>query len=368
MPAVLGDVESGWCMPCVPYAGPQVGVAFLPEVGSGVWIAFEGGDVSYPIWVGCYWRSGELPSDVAPDVKVIVTTAPLELKLDDGGESITITDSNGNTVTLDSSRDHAVQRRPAGRRRRLERLGQRRRAGGDVMSFVRAPTTPIPLRIDGGSQQAAQSPYAAHVEQMIEQVLLTTPGERVDLPQFGCGLRQLVFAPMHDALDATLKMQVTQALGQWLAGVIEVVDVDVTTSNDDAALDRGTVQVTVVLHARRHADERADDGDAAMSVDPAHDRLQYLLAGETTPTWNGIDYVEIANADQTQLRVHFLNAAPVDGHVHRDAAGDDLRRRDDRLGRRAADRRVDGLVGRRRRPARPRHRGRRARATSRSTR
>ena len=90
-------------MPCVPYAGPQVGVAFLPEIGSGVWIQFEGGDVSYPVWSGCYWRGGELPSDVAPDVKVIVTTAPLELKLDDGGGSITLTDSNGNTVTLDSS-------------------------------------------------------------------------------------------------------------------------------------------------------------------------------------------------------------------------------------------------------------------------
>ena len=103
VPSVLGSTESGWAMPCVPYAGPQVGVAFLPEIGSGVWIEFEGGDVSYPIWMGCYWRSNEMPSDVAPDVKVIVTAAPLELKLDDGGESITITDPNGNTVTLDSS-------------------------------------------------------------------------------------------------------------------------------------------------------------------------------------------------------------------------------------------------------------------------
>jgi len=103
IPAVLGTVESGWCMPCVPYAGPQVGLAFLPEVGSGVWIEFEGGDVSYPVWVGCYWRGSELPSDVAPDVKVIVTTAPLELKLDDNAQSITLTDPNGNTVTMDSS-------------------------------------------------------------------------------------------------------------------------------------------------------------------------------------------------------------------------------------------------------------------------
>jgi uncharacterized protein involved in type VI secretion and phage assembly len=103
VPSVLGSVETGWCMPCVPYAGPQVGIAFLPEIGSGVWIEFEGGDVSYPVWVGCYWRGTELPSDVAPDVKVIVTSSQLELKLDDGVGSITLADSNGNTVTLDAS-------------------------------------------------------------------------------------------------------------------------------------------------------------------------------------------------------------------------------------------------------------------------
>jgi uncharacterized protein involved in type VI secretion and phage assembly len=103
VPAVFGEIDSGWAMPCVPYAGDNVGIAFLPEVGSGVWIEFEGGDVSYPVWVGCYWRTSELPSDVAPNVKVISTVAPFELKFDDGGGSLKITDSNGNTVTLDSS-------------------------------------------------------------------------------------------------------------------------------------------------------------------------------------------------------------------------------------------------------------------------
>jgi uncharacterized protein involved in type VI secretion and phage assembly len=58
---VPGEAESGWCRPCVPYAGDGGGFAFLPEVGAGVWVAFEGGDVSYPIWVGCYWRAGEAP-------------------------------------------------------------------------------------------------------------------------------------------------------------------------------------------------------------------------------------------------------------------------------------------------------------------
>lgn len=103
IPSVLGSVESGWCMPCVPYAGPQVGVAFLPEIGSGVWIEFEGGDVSYPVWVGGYWRTGELPADVAPKVKVVLTTSQIECKIEDGAQTLTISDANGNTVTVGSA-------------------------------------------------------------------------------------------------------------------------------------------------------------------------------------------------------------------------------------------------------------------------
>jgi uncharacterized protein len=101
----------------------------------------------------------------------------------------------------------------------------------------------FPVRIDGGSQQAAQAQYADHVAQMIEQVLLTSPGERVDLPQFGCQLE--VFAPMSSSLEATLTLQITQALNQWLGNLISVAGVSVTTSDDDALLEPGTVQVTV---------------------------------------------------------------------------------------------------------------------------
>ncbi|MGO9902637.1 MAG: phage baseplate assembly protein V [Solirubrobacteraceae bacterium] len=103
VPSVLGEVDTGWCLPCVPYAGPNVGFAFLPEEGSGVWIEFEGGDVSFPIWVGGYWREGEYPTDATSTVKVIVTAAPHEITLDDDQGTITISDPNDNTVTLDSS-------------------------------------------------------------------------------------------------------------------------------------------------------------------------------------------------------------------------------------------------------------------------
>jgi hypothetical protein len=102
VPSVLGETSTGWCMPCVPYAGSGVGFAFLPETGSGVWIEFEGGDVSYPIWAGGYWREGEFPAGAADHVKVIISVKH-KFELDDDQGKITLSDPNGNTVTLDDS-------------------------------------------------------------------------------------------------------------------------------------------------------------------------------------------------------------------------------------------------------------------------
>jgi hypothetical protein len=87
-----------------------------------------------------------------------------------------------------------------------------------------------PFAIDAASGQAAQTDYASHVDQMIRQILLTNPGERVCLPTFGAGLRRLLFAPMNASLGATTKLIVTQALNQWLANQITVKDVIVQTA------------------------------------------------------------------------------------------------------------------------------------------
>src|SRR5437762_6467221 len=103
-----------------------------------------------------------------------------------------------------------------------------------------------PFRIDPASGQAAQTNYEAHVEQMILQVLLTSPGERADLPEFGCGLRQLLFAPNLDALQATTTLIVRRALDRWLAGQIEVKDVRVSSGpGEDAS--QIIVQIEYVL-------------------------------------------------------------------------------------------------------------------------
>jgi uncharacterized protein involved in type VI secretion and phage assembly len=66
VPDVLGMVPSSWAEPCVPLAGPTgspMGVYMVPPVGAGVWVEFEHGDPTYPIWVGCRWGA---TSDVPP--------------------------------------------------------------------------------------------------------------------------------------------------------------------------------------------------------------------------------------------------------------------------------------------------------------
>ncbi|HTW02121.1 MAG TPA: GPW/gp25 family protein [Streptosporangiaceae bacterium] len=110
------------------------------------------------------------------------------------------------------------------------------------MSTLARQDLAFAFRVDPVSQQTAQAAYPAHVDQMVRQLLLTSPGERVNLPQFGCGLRSLVFAPNTDALVATVKLRVIQGLGQWLAGIVTVVDVVVSGG---AAAEPGTLQVTV---------------------------------------------------------------------------------------------------------------------------
>ena len=101
----------------------------------------------------------------------------------------------------------------------------------------------FPFRIDSGSRQAAQAAYADHVRQMIRQVLLTAPGERADMPEFGCGLRQLVFAPHAEGLDSATQMLVQQSLTRWLSEHIEVQRVKVDTPEETP--DRSQLLVTI---------------------------------------------------------------------------------------------------------------------------
>ena len=90
-----------------------------------------------------------------------------------------------------------------------------------------------PYRIDSNASTAGTD-YDTHIRDLIEQVLFTSPGERVNLPDFGCGLQRLVFAPNSDELAAASQFLVQGALQQWLGDLIELNDVEVL--NEDARL------------------------------------------------------------------------------------------------------------------------------------
>jgi hypothetical protein len=106
VPAVLGELQV-WAMPCVPYTGANAGHYFVPEVGAGVWVEFEGGDASYPIWTGGFWSDDDTPktekgADPDPAVKVLRSKEGLVVSMDDSGKVISISDKDtDNFITIE---------------------------------------------------------------------------------------------------------------------------------------------------------------------------------------------------------------------------------------------------------------------------
>lgn len=91
-----------------------------------------------------------------------------------------------------------------------------------------APFTSIrhPFAVDlGRGRLAEEENYAEHVEQMMFQVLFTAPGERVNRPDFGCGIKRLVFAPNSEVSAALAQVTIFQSLNKWLGTAIDVNDV-----------------------------------------------------------------------------------------------------------------------------------------------
>ncbi len=99
----------------------------------------------------------------------------------------------------------------------------------------------FPFAIDGHGRSAVAD-EAAHVRQMIEQLIFTTPGERVMRPDFGSGLLQLIFAPNSPELAATVQFTLQAALQRYLADVIEVGSL--SASAEDSTL---TIELTYAL-------------------------------------------------------------------------------------------------------------------------
>src|SRR5919199_474180 len=88
----------------------------------------------------------------------------------------------------------------------------------------------FPLRLDSRGQTASTN-TEEHVRDMLEQLIFTNPGERVNRPDFGSGLLQLIFAPNSPELAATVRFTVQAALQRWLGDVIQVQALNVTSED-----------------------------------------------------------------------------------------------------------------------------------------
>jgi|HubBroStandDraft_1064217.scaffolds.fasta_scaffold00773_2 uncharacterized protein involved in type VI secretion and phage assembly len=104
VPKLLGGKTTGWALPAFPYGGAsEQGFFAVPDIGAGVWIEFEGGDLSYPIWTGTWYTGGAIPESAQPAQKVLKTKSGHKIVLDDDAGSLLIEDSNGNQVSMDAN-------------------------------------------------------------------------------------------------------------------------------------------------------------------------------------------------------------------------------------------------------------------------
>lgn len=103
-----------------------------------------------------------------------------------------------------------------------------------------------PYQIDGrgGTQSTDED---THIRELIEQVLFTTPGERINRPTFGCGLLRMIFAPTDDALAIATQTLVKSSLQRWLGDLVQIEAVRVEQSDSGIAV---TVQY-VTLRSRQ---------------------------------------------------------------------------------------------------------------------
>jgi phage baseplate assembly protein W len=101
----------------------------------------------------------------------------------------------------------------------------------------------FPFTLDARGR-IATADYPRHVRDMIEQLLFTVPGERVEQPDLGCGLADLVFTPNSAELASAVQASTLGALQRWLGDVITVISLTVTA--DDATL---SITVTYQINA-----------------------------------------------------------------------------------------------------------------------
>ncbi|WGS84354.1 GPW/gp25 family protein [Methylomonas sp. UP202] len=107
----------------------------------------------------------------------------------------------------------------------------------------------FPLHFDQRGRTAVTA-YDEHIRDMIEQFLFTNNGERVNRPDFGSGLLQLIFAPNSAELAATLQFTIQAGLQRWLGDVLDVLGLEVTSQDS-------TLRVQVQYRVKRNGEVRS---------------------------------------------------------------------------------------------------------------
>lgn len=109
VPSVLGNTVTDWALPCLPFGGlADQGLFIIPEVGAQLWVEFEEGELSHPIWTGTFWQqNGDIPSEAAkspPTTRVLKTPSGHVLQFDDesGNEQFRLHHPAGTEMTIDS--------------------------------------------------------------------------------------------------------------------------------------------------------------------------------------------------------------------------------------------------------------------------
>jgi hypothetical protein len=86
--------------PCVPFAGDQHGLVAIPEVGDGVWVEFEGGVLSRPIWSGFFWGANQIPDPKGKLVRTFITKKGHKLVLNDDANKVQLLHAGGAELTM----------------------------------------------------------------------------------------------------------------------------------------------------------------------------------------------------------------------------------------------------------------------------
>lgn len=260
------DTPTGWAMPATPYAGPDQGLFTVPDIGAGVWIEFEEGDLSRPIWSGMWWgspqaqdvgtpdstargvarsalqddvpnsgpparipevpRHGRPSTTASPKVRILKSASGHRIVLDDDRGVLEICDSRGNRITLGSEGLDVV----ANNERTVSKGNRTATVDGDLDETVAGETTTdvggsltetiggdVARRYGGSLVETVGSAYSRTVDATGETVSVSGPVSRT------------VHGGVTESIDGAYQVTAGSGLGLTTGGGLNVVSGGATT-------------------------------------------------------------------------------------------------------------------------------------------